>query len=881
MKFQSSPRIGSRRERSARAATTQASPHGALPVIALAFVSLLALVLLLTPGGAAAAEITPEAMIQEGDAFQRLDQLARWFEEHPETKEQKGSGWKPYNRALWLRERNGNDGTNSGKARWRIWEEKVRRSEKSRKTASASWFAIGPGNMSGRILDIEFDPGNTNIVYVGSASGGLWKSTDGGDTWVTSSDELPTLSIGAVCVLPTNPDIVLIGTGEGTSAGAGDDGVGILKSTDGGLTWNTTGLSFPLTAGHGFHVMEVNPLTGTILAGANDGLWRSTDDGDTWTRIQSGGNYYDVKFKPDDPTVIYTCKGASSTGNNVKVSTDDGLTWTMLGTGQPASLVGKTKIAVTPADPDVIYANYVNSSSQRTLGIYRSDDAGATWNQVYSGSNMTNQQGWYNLSLAVDPDDPSIVIAGGVSLYRSTNAGTTFVKTGEGFILGNETDVHWDHHAIAYEPGASHTVWVGNDGGVWKSTDDGVNWSSRREGISSYQFYDICVAQADPDFAMGGAQDNGIPGRSGVDDWFVSNLTADGFVCNIHPDNDLKVYAEWQFGNHVKSLDGGQTWQPTMTGITGSGAWLAPVALDNHDPKQLFTATSDGIFRSNNRANLWSNVATHTAIWIDCSLASTEAVWTVNAGRPYVSIDDGDSWTAANSYGFSVGNERKVTAHPTDPNAAFVTFGGYNSNSKIAMTLDLGVTWSDVTGDLPFQPVNTMAVDPDDPDAWYIGTDVGVWTSTNGGVNWLPYDTALPNAVVSDLEIRRNTRKLVAGTYGRGTWEVDLPLLPTGIAGAPSENIVGTSLKLMLDPPSPNPVRGKTLFRFAAKYDGPATLELYDVRGRLVDRVADVARGDGFIRTVSWSSQGVASGVYFARLRAGKETKVRRVIVVD
>ncbi len=828
-----------------------------------------------------AAVVPRESAFARSAAEDRLEELRLRFDAHPELKEMRSTGWKPYNRAKWLREREWTDlGITAGEARWRVWEEMNRRFAGARKGASAAWFPIGPSNMSGRILDIEFDPTNSAVVYAGSASGGLWKSADGGATWSTTTDELPSLSIGAVCVLPSNPNIVLIGTGEGTTAGAGDDGVGVLKSIDGGATWSTTGLSFPVTAGHGFHVMEASPLTGTILAGANDGLWRSADEGDTWTKVKSDGNYYDIQFKPGDPATIYAASGSGSVSNGVKISTDDGVTWSWLGTGLPPSAsVGKIKIAVTAAAPNVIYANIVDRSTQGTLGIFRSDNGGANWNEVYSGPNMTGGQGWYNLTLAVDPDDASVVIAGGVSLYRSTNAGTTFVKTGDGFILGNATDVHLDHHAIAYEPGSTNTLWVGNDGGVWRSTDDGATWASRREGIASYQFYDICVAQSDPNFTMGGAQDNGLPGRLGVDNWFVSNLLADGFVCNIRPGNADGVYAEWQFGNHVKSLDGGQSWIAAMTGITGSGAWLAPVAMNPNSPKQLFTSTSDGIFRTNNRMASWTNVAPHTAIWIDCSPASDQVVWSVNSAGPSISTDDGATWTAANPYGFAVGSETKITAHPADSAAAFVTFGGYTSAAHIAMTTDLGQTWTDVTGDFPPQPVNTMAIDRDDPTAWYIGTDIGVWTSTDGGSTWTVFDTGLPNAVVTDLEIRRSARKLVAGTYGRGGWEVDLPVLPTGVAEA--EPQVGTSLALMLDPPSPNPVRGETLFRFAARHEGPVTLELFDIRGRLVERIARADRGDGFIRTVSWSSSGLASGVYFARLRAGEETKVRRVVVVE
>ncbi len=821
--------------------------------------------------------ISADQPIPGNAAEEWLDQMGRYFDEHPELKNERGSGWKPYNRAKWARERRATEGVASlGEARWHVWEEKVRRSGGTSKASVANWFSMGPSNMSGRILCIDFDPTDANIVYAGSASGGLWKSNDNGLSWATTTDELPTLAIGAVCVLPSNPDIVLIGTGEGTGAGAGDDGVGILKSTDAGQTWNTTSLTFPITAGHGFHVMKVIPNTETILAGTNAGLYRSTDNGDNWTQIKASGHWYDIAWKPDDPTKIYACRGLGPSFNNVKISTDDGLTWSLLGTGQPASsLIGKTKIAVSAADPNVIYANYTNSSNHQTLGVYKSIDAGATWNLMTSTPNMTNSQGWYNLTLAVDPDDADVVIAGGVSLYRATDGGVSFSKTGEGFILGNETDVHWDHHAIVYEPGSSNTVWVGNDGGVWRSTDDGATWSSRREGIVSYQFYDICASESN-DFAMGGAQDNGIPGRLGFDDWFVSNLLADGFVCNIAPGNPDRIYAEWQFGNHVRSIDGGQSWVATMSGITGNGAWMTPVAMDLNKPKQLFTSTSDGVFRTDNRMNTWSQVGNQTAIWIDHSLADSLTVWTVNSIGPHVSTDDGNTWTAAAGYGFSVGSETKVATHPTEPNTAFITFGGYSTAAHIVMTTDLGLTWTNVTGDFPAQPVNTMVVDPDDPDAWYIGTDVGVWTSSDGGATWMPFDTGLPNAVISDLEIRRSARKLVAGTFGRGAWETDLPGLPTGIAAGGS---VGSSHDLLLDPPSPNPVRGETLLRFAARHDGPVSLDVYDIRGRRVDHVADLSRGDGIIRTATWSTEGLPSGVYFARLIAGSRTTVRRVVV--
>ncbi|MFH1312646.1 MAG: T9SS type A sorting domain-containing protein [Candidatus Eisenbacteria bacterium] len=807
-----------------------------------------------------------------------LNEMARFYEEYPELKEQRGSGWKPYNRVKWLLEpRMTDDKLPDFGARWEAWQARMEREADLGRAPLASWFAIGPVNMSGRIISIDFHPTNPDIVYVGAASGGLWKSDDGGDTWRTTTDELPTLAVGAICVLPWDPDVVLIGTGEGTGAYPGLFGVGILKSVDGGETWSTTGLSYPVSAGSGTNVIEANPYTGTILAGTREGLFRSTDDGETWTEEQSTGRWYDVKWKPGDPSRVYAAKGFGLGNNNVKVSTDDGLTWYKAGTGQPpGDEVGKTKIAVSAADPSVIYANYTSSQNSQSLGVYRSDDNGETWVPQNTTLNMVNSQGWYNLTLAADPNDINTVIAGGVSLYRSTDGGVNFSKTGEGFILGNETDVHWDHHAIAYEPGSTSNVWVCTDGGVWRSTDDGATWSSRREGLVTYQFYDICVAQSDPAFMMGGTQDNGIPGRVDPDTWAVSTLLADGMVCSVDPNNADRIYGEWQFGNHVKSVNGGASWFTIMNGITGSGSWIAPVDEDQNQPSRLFTSTSDGIFRTTNGGSSWGLVGAQTATWISISPVNGDVVWTVNSEGVTFTTDDAETWQNAGPYGFYAGAETKIHAHPTDVNTAFVTFSGYAAGrAHIAMTTDMGASWVDVTGDLRSQPVNTMIVDPLDPIVWYIGTDVGVWSSTNGGMNWVPHEVGLPNAVVLDLEIRRSARKLVAGTHGRGAWEIDIPPL----SGVDVEVAGGSAIHLMLDPPYPNPVRDRTLLRFASRHPGPVSLDVYDVRGRLVSHVGDLPSGDGVIRTTWWSASDLTGGVYFVTLQAGGEQKSRSIVI--
>jgi hypothetical protein len=799
---------------------------------------------------------------------ERFAELQRWYDAHPELKDEKGSGWKPYNRAKWFVEQRMQDGElPAADARWRAWEERQRRLAGPGRSGSPTWFSLGPANFAGRMLSLAFDPGDPSIVYGGSAGGGLWKSTDSGASWVPLTDELPSLAIGGVAVSPVDPDLVVIATGEGTFNIDRIGGVGILRSTDAGVTWETTSVSFAESSGHGFHFVEASPA-GTFLAGATDGLYRSDDGGANWTKVRNGGNYYDAKWKPGETGTVYTVRGqCNCAGANVKISTDDGITWAEAGTGQPSgNQIGKSKIAVTAADPERIWAIYVNRSTANLLGVYRSDDGGSTWNVVATTPNIPGGQGWYNLSLTADPDDADRVIAGGVNLFGSTDGGVTWTGIGGG--------VHVDHHVAAYEPGSASNVWVGSDGGLWRSTADGAGWTDRNSGLVTYQFYDICVNNGPTAyFVMGGTQDNGTDKWAGTTTW-SEGLFADGMVCNISPVNGKTVYAEIQFGSHYKNTNFGEgNWNAINSGITGNGAWVTPVDQDQNQGNHLYTSTSAGIFRTTQGGNPWVQVAGHTATWISISPVDGDIVWSTG-GSTRVSTDDGATWTSV-PFGFSTGNPTKILAHPTNPDAALATFSGYSaSTSHVAYTTDLGSTWSDVTGDLPPQPVNAVVVDPDRPEDWYVGTDVGVWKSTDGGVTWLPFGEDIPNTVIVDLEIQRSERKLVAGTHGRGAWEADIPLSGTGVDVAEV-----APRNLMLDRPAPNPARDRTLLRFAARADGPVSLAVYDVRGRLVNDLVELPTGDGIVRTTPWFPDDAPSGVYFAVLRAGGERISRKIVV--
>ncbi|MFN8178832.1 MAG: T9SS type A sorting domain-containing protein [bacterium] len=833
---------------------------------------------------ASAAPVSPEAKIAQ-DWFNQMD---AYFAAHPELGkvgseaeerdiQQEGGGWEPYNALRWFFLPRMTDGELPPVgARWHASE--VRQQRLRAQTPRATWFNLGPTNFAGRMIAIDFDPTNANRVFVGGADGGLWRTTDGGDSWVPLTDELPSIAVGGIAVDPLNVNVIVIGTGEATQNIDAVGGVGIMRSTDGGTTWNTTSQSYSVSSGHGFHFIRANPITGTMLAGATNGLWRSTDEGQNWTQVGPGtvGNYYDACWRPGDANVCYAAKGSAGSGNSVKKSTDDGATWVPAGVGQPNSaFVGKTKIAVSAAQPDWVYAVYVNPASPyATTGVYRSTDAGATWAAQNTTTNISGGQGWYNLSLAVDPNNASTVISGGVQLWRSVDAGVTFGAVGG-------AQVHVDHHAIAYASGSTSEVWVGSDGGIWRSTDDGASWpaaGNRNNGLVTYQFYDICVNNNNSTayYVMGGTQDNGTDKWSGTTTW-QDGLGADGMVCNINPVNGTNVFGEIQFGDHRKNTTSGiGSWVVINSGITGTGQWVTPVAERANPGATLFTETSSGIFRTTDGGTSWGLVNPATAVWLDVSRANGDYVWAVSGTARY-STDNGTTWTSASAYGFPTGSATKILADPVSPNTVYVTFSGYALVSHVARSTDLGATWADVTGDLPAQPVNAIAVNPSHPAEWFIGTDTGVWASENAGVNWIPFQDGLPNAVVDDLEIQDNLQKLVAGTHGRGAWELDIP---PSLGGTGVDLQVQPALRnFMLDAPFPNPVSDRTLLRFAVKSTEAVSLAIYDVQGRLVTSLADFSNGDGVIRTTPWYTQDHPSGVYFAVLKAGKDSISRKIVV--
>lgn len=831
--------------------------------------------LLLAPYRSWAADLVMDPSAEE------LRARIAYFEAHPEL-QRSGTGWKQTMRISEYIERHGGSPPPLDRRLATCEAVELLKAAPGDQFVS-SWFSFGPASMAGRMDDLKFHPANALIAYAATASGGIWKTTDGGATWAPMTDSQPTLGGGAVAVYPLDPNIVLWGTGEPYGP---VKGVGVLRSTNGGLTWSTTSMSVPITSYHGFHAMEANPISGVILAAATDGLWRSSDAGATWTRIIQPGPIYDVKWKPGSAVRAYFCRGSATQGNGIYVSNNGGVSWGPSGLGQPPSAdFGLSKLAVTPAAPASVYSYVVYSCGGsgdcgKLLGLYVSTNDGRNWSRRDtdpSFNTSTITYGTYCMTLAVHPTNPNVVWAGSVLLNGSMDGGVNWP------IHLNGTTIHVDHHAIEYEP-TGGTLWVGSDGGFWK-TAEGTTWIPRNDGLVTYQFYDVCVAQTNPTTDFGGTQDNGTNKRTGPT-WANLGVHGDGGQCAIDPSDENWIYASgnksdvgWDIS---RSTDGGMTWTSARPALMHLNA---QIALDPTDRNRLFTSTLSPrkIYRSTNAGDTWTTVLDTASTDIAVSPVNPSTVWTVLSQSAWISSNGGTTWTPTSTYGFPIATGASaVAADPANANAAVVGFGGYGSNARVARTTNRGATWTNVTGDLiPDLPVNAIAIDPMLTTHWYLGTDVGVWRSTNGGVNWVPFGSGLPNVETTSLEIQRSARKLVAGSFGRGAWEIGLPVVsPEERGSAPIADAMRANAHaaLLFDPVVPNPFTKSARFRYAARGALPVSLDVYDATGRLVAHIAE-ARGDAIIRTVEWTPAGVPAGTYFAVLKAGDQRETRKIVL--
>lgn len=745
----------------------------------------------------------------------------------------------------------------------------VRQAQTSRalfkSSAATSWQQIGPTNIGGRITALAVHPNNANIIYLGAAVGGVFKSTDGGVNWTPIFDNQPSLSIGALAIDPKNPETIYVGTGEANTSGDSYAGDGMYKSTDGGQTWTNVGLldsdHIARIAIHPRHSNVIYVAACGKLFGKNDtrGIYQSNDAGKNWQRvlfISDSTAAIDVALNPQQPDTIYAAMwerirspyrrkvGGVTTG--IYRSFDGGKNWRRLTSGLPAasSTTGRIGLAVAPANPQTVYAIYADDPGN-FAGVFKSTNHGETWQRTNDGalSGLFAGFGWYFGNIKIDPANANIVYALGVEFYQSTDGGQSWSNIRRG--------IHVDQHAIDFDPKNPQRVFVGNDGGFFLSANRGVTWA-KSVNLPITQFYAGTIDYLNPQRTYGGTQDNGTLRTlaGGANDW-EAIYGGDGFYVLVDPTDNRYVYAESQNGGLGRSTNGGSLFLPATIGISSTDRknWSTPVEFDPQNPRTLYYG-SQRLYRTRNRAVSWTAISPDLTNGagpgnLVFGTITTIAVSPLDSNLIYIGTDDANVWTTRDGgqNWRRINNNlprrwvTRVAADPANVQVAYVTFSGHASGSylpHVFRTTNQGETWTDISGNLPPAPINDIVIDPSNTATLYIGTDVGVFYSTALGVNWKPLGFGMPLVPVHDLTLHPGTRKLRAATHGRSFYEIDLNETTTVTAPKPSSPVVFT-----LEQNYPNPISRQsaallTTFALQLPAKGEVRLEVFDVLGRKI-----------------------------------------------
>ncbi|MEM7456567.1 MAG: hypothetical protein AAF456_19640 [Planctomycetota bacterium] len=668
------------------------------------------------------------------------------------------------------------------------------------------WIQRGPLNVQGRVTAIAVDPTDDNVAYVAAAEGGIFKTTDSGNSWTALFDDKSSLSMGAITLDPADSNVVFAGTGE-VNPGRGSmvyGGTGLYRSTDGGATWTNIGLEDSGSIGR----IVVHPTNSNIIhvavmghlwsPGPERGVYRTTDGGLTWNKVLYVDDItgcVDIIQRSDNPDVLLAAMWTRIRGPEafqfgsiecaVYRSTDGGLTWSLEQNGlkAPDTDTSRIGLAISQSDPDVMCVIYTDGDGPFD-GLYRTTDGGANWVRTNDGglSNAFATFGWWFGNVRIHPTDPDTIFVVGFDDYRSTDGGSSWAQVG--------SNMHVDHHAFNFGSGTSPKMYAGNDGGVYISTD-GANFTKTTGDLPITQTYRLAVASWNTDALWLGTQDNGTNQDLNGNGDFQRIFGGDGFEPVPHLTDSDRIWVQFQYGNVFYSDNGGNNFSNAGSGLSGRDNWNAPHAQDPNDPETRYFGTHR-IYR-NDGNTAWTQISgdltggphqgvsgqvNGTLTTINVSPADSDIIWTgSDDGYVHVTQDGGTTWDHVST----LLPERWVTSvrpHPTEPAEALVSFSGFRWGEPIAhvyRTEDFGQTWTMIDSGLPDMPVNDVMYDPENTSRYFAATDLSVFQTFDRGQTWELLGGGLPNVVVNDFAFQANERKLFAGTYGRSIFELTLP----------------------------------------------------------------------------------------------------------
>jgi photosystem II stability/assembly factor-like uncharacterized protein len=754
-------------------------------------------------------------------------------------------------------------------------------------TPVGNWAPLGPTTSTGgyagigRINCIAFDPGNSSVIYIGSAGGGVWKTTNGGTSWTALTDFVGSLGASDILVDPANPNTLYLATGDGD--GRDSPSIGVLKSTDGGASWSATGLNWVRSDLR--YIRRLVKNGSRILAATSVGVYYSDDAGASWTISSLTANCFDLEQMPGSAGTFYATAVTGTTGEIYR-STDNGATWSSV-----RSLTGTNRIAiaVSPANANFVCAVFSKSSDSGFNGFHASTDGGTSWTIRATTPNLlgwnatgndAGGQGWYDLCLVVDPTNANTIYLGGVNTWKSTNGGTSWTINTMWTTSSSAPTVHADKHALVFQNNT--TLFQGNDGGIYRTTNGGTSWTDLTNSMAISQLYRLGVAQTNSSI-IGGLQDNGTKLRSSTGVW-TDEIGGDGMDCAINPSNASFMYGELYYGEVYRSSNAGASWSLIQPSTTEQGGWITPYVLAPSAPSTMYIGYKN-IWKSTTATSSrvrWTKMGTNSSTGPSIraiAVAPNDAnvvYYSFDAdmatpGQLRKSTNGGSSWTTLTNP-TNVGRIGSIAIDNTNSNNVWVTVSGYNAGQKVFRSTNGGTSWTNVSGTLPNIPSNCVIYSNGSNGGLYLGMDVGVYYRDNTMSDWVLFNAQLPNVEIADLEIQYSLGKLRAATYGRGVWESDLygttPFIAPELSAKLSEKeLLNSNFKVY-----PNPAQDVLNVEFYAAESGPTRLYLVDMLGRLQQKtqVVDVVKGHN---KVNLQINDLPNGVYYLTNGKGKSMR--------
>ncbi|OFY80957.1 MAG: hypothetical protein A2281_12930 [Bacteroidetes bacterium RIFOXYA12_FULL_38_20] len=735
-------------------------------------------------------------------------------------------GWKRYKRWEWFygQRMDENGFLPDPSINWKEWERFNRNFPKNRdQYKTANWVSIAPTSLPpspeatsihgmGRINCMTFHPTDDSIMFIGASQGGVWKTTDDGNTWTCLTDDAPIMRVSAIAVDPSNPDIIYVATGDIDYIGfptiqqgrITQYGVGIIKTTDGGETWNTTGLSFELTDEDNslIRAIIVDPSNSNhLMAGGPCGIHVSNDGGATWTKT-SDKLYIDIEPNPTNKNTIYAStfyNSADLVSKRIYKSIDFGNTWNELETGIPSTVI-RIELAAAPSDTNIVYAIATNSSGA-LHAFYKTTNGGTSWTEMATEPNVMGWadggefadvtgfddnagQGDYDLTLIVHPTNASKVYSGGVNMWGSSNGGTTWDLVSMWIKVFGES-IHADQHCSAFNPLTGH-FYQGTDGGIYKTEDLQIGnldltwlmmngcitfpipddadeiedviipgcyelpttWTYKSAGVHNTEYYRLGLSRSVADMVIGGSQDNGT--HLYKEGNWVNTLGGDGMECMIsHTDPNI-IYATNYNGALSKSIDGGVNYVSGLDSAITQGAgetgdWVTPFVMHPTAPDTIYTAFNN-VWRSGDGGATWEQLGdianSNSFRALAVAPANTKYIYAYRPGTMLRTKNGGGTWEGV-SAGLPISSQKLtyIAVDETNPEKVWVTFSGYADGNKVYLSLNAGDTWTNISSNLPNISANTIACEYGGyTGALYVGTDIGVFY-TNDSIQ-----TANPSA---------------------------------------------------------------------------------------------------------------------------------------